>query len=594
MTCSTRPCICALLVYAAVAVAFFTAPGAAGAAAPPAPSEGSAVVGDLPARWKAIAADIEPLAAASRKLLLGNRDPNGTSCIGPETGADMFMCPGGGVGTGLLAVCHAGVSERSSPTADFAWHQTTFKAMLQALRTTNGVILPKAVQLAERTERFAGSLRALTAWPQALAPSPVKPGSHWLGYCAGAFDAAAVRGDLAACQTWSAELASAAFTLADLHRWLDFLLENQLTAIAFQARCKPLFEACEKVYAGRYEAAFHPTYFPAGRLTINGPHNLLEVEHQAEWLFRIPNAYLEFSGEGALKVKRATMVGAPASVWMPPHLRGVFARLRTTLSPANQGVWDEAAHTPFRRSFMANMLYRASRVGAIERLALVLKRFNRVTPEGKPAAMMDVLFYRGGDLGAGIIWNDRFHPHLMSAASTLGGTDEQVLLGAQHFTRAVFGDWEHYGKVTTLGEALLQKRLDCIRATDMVGTLYRNAGRAGYYTIRWSAGVTGHTVAAAEVPRSGGPAIAIVDGLDKPQTAAELWPYAYLSGQKWPAGYTGIKAPVHAVELFTRGLDDYVWVEGYVVRGPDAGTLIRASVPYLPNRPPSATLRVRR
>jgi hypothetical protein len=33
-----------------------------------------------------------------------------------------------------------------------------------------------------------------------------------------------------------------------------------------------------------------------------------------------------------------------------------------------------------------------------------------------------------------------------------------------------------------------------------------------------------------------------------------------------------------------RGLDNYVWAEGYIVRGPNAGTLARAPVPYLPQR----------
>jgi len=37
-------------------------------------------------------------------------------------------------------------------------------------------------------------------------------------------------------------------------------------------------------------------------------------------------------------------------------------------------------------------------------------------------------------------------------------------------------------------------------------------------------------------------------------------------------------------ELYVRGLDNYVWAEGYIIRGPNAGTLVTACVPYLPNR----------
>ena len=591
---------CALTAGAVCAVAGIlllgTAPvvraQASGSVVPAAPPAEQAVTpAQVPALWRDLAADLGPTAAACQRLLLGDRDPNGTSCVNPESGTELLARPTGGVGTSLVAVCLAGLPERSSPTADFVWHQTKFKTALETLRAKNQVLLPKALRLASQSEQLARALGGLTAWPQGFAASGTNPGRDWVGYCAGAFDAAVAQQDLAACKAWADELAAAAFALADLHRWVDFLLENHLTAIAFQDRCKALFEACDTPYADKYDATLHPTFFPAGRLTLNGPHNLMEVEHQAEWLFRAPDAYLESATDGAVRVKRAAVAAGPAAVWMPPTLRETFARLREVLSSANQAVWDRAAHSPFHRTYLVNMLYRASRVGVVDELAVVLKRFDHVRPQSDPAALMDVLFYRGGDLGAGILWGDRFHPHLMSAAGALGGSDEQVLLGAQHFTRAVFDGWEHYAKTPTLHEALLQKRLDCIRATDMVGSLYRNAGRAGYYTVRWSAGMTGYTAAAAEVPRSGGPAIVVVDGLESPQTTAELWPHAYTRGPTWPTGYTGIKATVHSAELFTRGLDDYVWVEGYVLRGPHAGTLLRASVPYVPNRPPPGTFR---
>lgn len=586
----------AVSVCCVATVAFITACGAAGAADAGlqngVAAESAPVAPDLAGSWKALATDLHPIATKSRALLLGKRDPNGTSCVGPEPGGTVVADPDGGVGTQLGAFHYASIPSRNSPMADFSWHQTSLKPTLEGLLARNQAIFPEAVRLAEKSEQMARALDGLADWPQELEVLGVASQDHWLGYCASRLDSAIGRCDLPACKIWAGELAAATFALADLHRWLDLLLRNQLSAIAFQAQCKTLFETCEKPYAGNYDVGMHPSGFPAGQLTMNGLHNFREVEHQAEWLFRVPGDFLSFTADSMPQVKRDALPDAPAAVWVPPNLRSAFARLRNALSPANQQVWDRAAHSPFLRSYLANMLYRAQRVGTVDALAIVLQRFCRIVPQADPSALMDAIFYRG-DVGASTLWDDRYQPYLLAAASALGGTDEQVLLGAQHFTRAVFGGWDNYGAAPTLRDALTQKRFDCLRATDMIGTLYRNAGRGGYYSVRWCAGVAGHTVAAAEVRRSGGPAIVMVDGLEKPQTATDLWPYAYTRGHAWPTGYPSIQADVYAAELYARGLDDYVWAEGYIIRGPNAGLLTRTFLPYLPNRATPETRHVR-
>jgi len=53
-----------------------------------------------------------------------------------------------------------------------------------------------------------------------------------------------------------------------------------------------------------------------------------------------------------------------------------------------------------------------------------------------------------------------------------------------------------YGPTLTLRQALEQKRVDCIRATDMISAIYRNAGRPSIGHVRWSTGAFGHSVAA--------------------------------------------------------------------------------------------------
>ena len=44
--------------------------------------------------------------------------------------------------------------------------------------------------------------------------------------------------------------------------------------------------------------------------------------------------------------------------------------------------------------------------------------------------------------------------------------------------------------------------------------------------------------------------------------------------------WNGNNKPPYAMELYVRGLDSYVWLQGYIVRGPNAGWLTTAAIPY--------------
>jgi hypothetical protein len=151
-------------------------------------------------------------------------------------------------------------------------------------------------------------------------------------------------------------------------------------------------------------------------------------------------------------------------------------------------------------------------------------------------------------------------------------------------THRFLGGWDNYeGKVTTLKEALDTGKLDCIRGTDMMGALFRDAGQAGYCVIRLCCGLTGHSVAAAAVGPAGQGRIAIADCLVG-DGGNLTWPSAYFRGMTWPEGCPGPCPPAFSAELCVRGLDGYLFAEGYVIRGPHAGELVKASLPYLPGR----------
>jgi hypothetical protein len=556
-------------------------PPAAKAAAGPALSAERAA-----ALWRDLASNINVAMISSRRVLLGTRDPNGPSCVWMRWEGDTALMMGdiaGGPGTQIVSL-YFGPTRGKTPRPDYVWHQTVFKPFLEAFLARNQGVSPAAVLLAEQAQELASGIQPWTTLPKELPALGLAQQTHWAGRCAKGLDDAIAQGNLAACKRWADELAAATFAVADLHRWLDFLLKDHLTALSFQAQCEALFKTADDGYPAGYNPNRHVTAFPAGRLGTGGVHNYMEVERQAEWVFRVPRENFTPAKDGTPEVKTDGLAEAPAAVWVPPRLRATFVSLRKNLSPANQALWDDAAHSPFDRSYLANMLFRIMQAELAPQVGLVLQRYDKSHPQGTKPGLMGVVFYRAGDASGAADWGDRYEPRLMKIASDLAGPNSQVLIAAQRFTRAFFGGWENYDSVVTLREAIETRKMDCVRATDMIGALYRDSGHSGFYTVRWCAGVAGHSLAAAEFTQKGERQIYIVDGLETNEDLSDQWPSAYFRGTAWPAGYTGPKADIYAVELHGRGLDSYVWLEGYVIRGPNAGNLTRAPIPYLPDR----------
>ena len=528
-----------------------------------------------------------PVAAASRQVLLGSRDPAEGSCVRPAVTYDHQLAlrpfprdPDGGVGTRTAAFWMS--SRRRSAVEDHAWQQTTFRGALDRLlaqsRAASGEIEP----LRQDARRIAAACRGWAALPKELLPAAGRPVGDWAGVCLQQLNEAVARRDLAAARHGSAELEAALFALADLHRWAEFLLSNHLEVLDFQAEHPEMSTWTDqtlRAHGRTYSFDVQKDGFAASALIYGLLKNLLEVERQAEQWFAPPAEW------------RTAGPAPGAERWLPPSLRGSFTFLRGVLSPANREQWDRAAASPYERSFLANMLYRATRSRAVPDLAVVLRRFDRARPKASVPELMDVIFYRGEPCG-GAVWNDRFEPRLMQAAGRLPGTPAAALRGAREVVHDILADWSNYkGHVWSLRSALDRGELDCVRGSDMIGTLYRNAGRTGVYWVHLSCGVTTHSLTAAEVDVNGRRQVVVAD----PFPAADelrAWPAAFFGSYTWPAGYPGDMGPAFTAELCARGLDNYVFAEAYIVRGEDAGTLVRAVVPYLPGRDRSEARKV--
>ena len=519
-----------------------------------------------------LTAEIGPAAAASQPLLFGPPDPKLTRwmrCKEDRRFAPVPANPTGGPGARLLAQ----LNTRPQSVSDlYRWQQTTVRDYVTRLRPQNRAVRDRIERLAATAGKLAADLHARTDWPAGLLPAADVPGGHWLADCHRRLSQAVSRRDLPAARRWADELSAALWGLADLHRWLDLLLENHLASLDFQVRCEGAIRWADPLVGSR--AAYQIDDYPGASMIVARITNYLEVERQAARIFRPP------AGRIAAALARAPE--SRAAMWMPPELRESFEVIRSRLAPATRRVWDEAASTPFEHSYLANMLFRASNGRVLDQLSVAMRRFER---SGRPAtvsSLMDVLFYRGGAWTSSLHADDRFDGRLMRTAGRLSGSDAEVLRSVQRRTHDMLEGWRNYrGSIWTIREALDQRVFDCVRGTDILGSLYRNAGRSGCYVVRLTCGIAGHTLLGARIQHDGHREIVLADPLKAPGAEA-VWPEACFGGITWPEGYPGPRGPAFAAKLAARGLDNYLFVEGYIVRGPHAGELVKAAIPYLP------------
>ncbi len=118
------------------------------------------------------------------------------------------------------------------------------------------------------------------------------------------------------------------------------------------------------------------------------------------------------------------------------------------------------------------------------------------------------------------------------------------------------------------------KKLDCVqhRTCDQVA-IYRNAGRPGFDVLKADSLNARKTpdiqVAALAVHDPNGKVhFEIGDGLT-PTKQLERCPDAYLLGHAWPEGMEKNSPPYCVRAVAACGLDNYIFAEGYIIRGPN-------------------------
>lgn len=491
--------------------------------------------------------------------------------LGPRFSIDLD----GGPGTTISILLDAGRSAISSAAADYAWHQSRLATHLANLSALHAAALARANRLFLQTERLVERLEGLepasaAAWPEDLVASLPEPsGDNWPGLCLARLSASIERRDLAAARRWAHELSGAVWRIVDLHRWTVFLSENHLEALRFQQLCRGCFEVADRL-GTPYAVGATPSSLPAGLLTLHGRDNYLEVERQAEQVFSV-------SKELLAAVQSDQPVTGPALL-VPPLLRPTFLAYLGALGEPNRATLVRATRTPYEASFLFNAMFRAKHAGTVGKQCEVLHRFDRNKPQASVDRLMGVFVYRG-HFFAGFDWSDRYAKALHGEPLTEPTAgDAEAFQAACTAVRDAFSSRSSYGPTLTLRQSLESGVIDCVRATDMVLTRYRNDGRSGVGHVRWLTGGAGHSVPVLFDAKEGGRPMLIDPLLADPQP--EVWPDAYVAGATWPDVLAG-QPPLQGVEFYVRGIDCYVWAQGLCLEGPDAGRLVSATVPYL-------------
>lgn len=529
----------------------------------------------LERRWRAVA-------RISRSLLLGSRSPAEGSCvtrmsrsdlenIGPRFAIDLD----GGPGTTISVLLDAGRARIRSATVDFSWHQSRLVKHLENQSALHAAALAGANDFFLHVERLVERLDVLrpadqSSWPDDLvAALPEPERDSWPGLCLARLSGALERRDLAGARQYARELSSAAWRLVDLHRWTVFLSENHLEALRFQALCRGCFEAADR--AGTpYVVQSTPSGLPAGLLTLHGRDNYLEVERQAEQVFTVQKELLAF-------LQTAEPATGPALL-VPPLLRPTFLALIEALGQANRATLVRAMRTPYESSFLINSMFRSKHAGTVADQCEVLRRLDRITPQASLERLMGVFVYRGHCF-AGLDWSDRYTDVLHAVPLTGPKTsDAEAFRAACIEARDAFAARSSYGPTLTLRQSLETGVVDCVRATDMVLSRYRNDGRSGVGHVRWHSAGGGHSLPVLFDAMEGGRPM-LVDVLAG-DLQPDVWPDAYGAGATWPE-VLGEQLPVQSVEFYVRGIDGYVWAQGLCIEGPAAGRLLSANVPYV-------------
>ena len=312
-------------------------------------------------------------------------------------------------------------------------------------------------------------------------------------------------GNVAETRRWSAEAEGAAMRLADLLRWVDLQCEWTHDLAWILERFASCVERSDRGVA----AAGGWKNFMFGRLP--GCSSLMEVTlGDALTCETMLADFLVVSD-----VERTVMGKTDASercFAVTPEERSTFVRMRDALSGKAKDVFAAIPLEPYERTALNSNLARYVREKKTAELTASLRAYAKHHAKPEVRSMMEVVHIAQGAFGSTTSAGDRYHDEMVAWSGKLSGKPDKAAARAHALAHGFYtqGGRRHYrGRLWTIHDAQKAKATDCIRASQMMGSAYANAGYTGLHPVRICRGnlkqkiigTSGHTFVCVQVGR---------------------------------------------------------------------------------------------
>lgn len=369
-------------------------------------------------------------------------------------------------------------------------------AHAEAFRRKSGPLLVEG----EKIERAAKALCELPADCDASLMKSFKTrartgkGRDELSYCLRKLSAALAAGRVEQARVWAGETHGAVVRLVDLLRWVDLQTEWIVDLAAVFGSFKPYFDNSDAVLSkvGGWRI-FMFGRCPAGQsIQTICSKDVLMVEHLLVDFYTVSRADTVAMGKG----------GDAALLTVTPARRSACRKILAALPARARPIFRKILRTDFELSAFGSNICRYEDEGRLDDLIRSLKRHVANYPDTTVGSMMEIIHIPKGAWCATTTATDRYHPKLIEWAGKVQGKPRKAFLTAHGFAHKLYSRGGYQGSVKTLTDALKNGRMDCIRISQLIGTVYANAGYIGLHPIRVGKGsvrekkvaTSGHTL----------------------------------------------------------------------------------------------------
>ena len=300
---------------------------------------------------------------------------------------------------------------------------------------------------------------------------------------------------------WAAEVHGTAMRLHDLLRWVDLQTEWLIDLASVLDGFSFCIETSDRAVA----AAGGWKNFMFGRLP--GASSILELSIGDALM-----AELLLCGFFTVSDADAPVMGKPGARCpeVIPACRAAFVKVCDALPKNARVIFEAIPTTDYELTALNANLWRYNREKQLDGLIGSLKRYAKRRTKPSVTEMMEVIHIAQGAFGSTTSAGDRYHVEMVAWSKKLKGKPEKAVAQAHALAYGFYtqdGRTRYRGRLWSIHDAHKAGATDCIRASQMMGSAYANAGYTGLHPVRVCrgsvgqklAGTSGHTLVCAHL-----------------------------------------------------------------------------------------------